>query len=821
MDSSGAELRHGFFISFAWEALERALKLYDELGAKPEHVFLAEKSLPQDVDLTELYLEEELGSALRQSGALVVLWGRAYSGSRWCRWEIDYFRAHCPGRPIFVLAVDGAEFPADPKLREDICFIEGFQDLREARARPSSIAAAPEPSSKPPLWLAPLLLLGAPNRWSAMLGPVSPNASAFDFVAPQLFGPPEQGRRWAVSTFTGCILINAVSAAIAFILGWAVLGADPEKLGRELLFSGMISLVAGSVLALGHGLGAGAATLVVSGAVGFGTTLLYRLLDGTGGAPSAAAAGAVIAAAAAYRIHLSPVVGLETPRPPRLGLTAISIFAAGLGVGTALIEAGFSFHLTLVSLVLQLPVNGQGMPEWSELPLPGRVFFGVGVGALAGITSAWSFRQRLAFQVRPRDQRMRGWQLSVASALVWMLVGGLAAGLGAPAGTDAEALIIGTLVGLIATSLYLLPLVPFGLRMTEGRKAAFGFLGAVFLVGVGHPYLRAFTGIVRKLEVLDVFLAAGLAGTFGVLLVALHRVAAVRQVGGWVLGSLVIHGLLLFVLSRPSQESKVTVPPPTPLPLVTAPPVEIEVNTVPAPQSGAAPSEVLGDFFAQGIDEKLPPDESGMDTGAEETERSRAADDELLGGKQDEPAEDPAGDDKTVQVKEALAALINVGGDDPTPGTGSAEGDGDGSDETAGGESAGAEAAERHRLERYFLRKEAGLPSVSRDGKWFRIYLPPGYQMHLKTGINARKHVGVELADAGSRMTPLGNGRHAEPEQRRARTFTIHVPTARDCRQEGSGRQYVLSCEDESDWDWDEPRIELTFVDAWPDVSVN
>ncbi|NNB99662.1 toll/interleukin-1 receptor domain-containing protein [Corallococcus exiguus] len=825
------------FVSFAWESLGAARELFIRLQGSGARAFFADDALTPEIVRDKQTLEEALESALRRSRALIVLWGRAHGGSQWCRWEIEYFQRHLPGCPVFVVAVDANELPQ--ALRSSVHLVDSVDALvgnwREWLSQQPPLREPPPP--RPPLWSGIFLLLAHPQNWARVPTAQSPNFSLIELLIRGSGGERDHLRKWALGTVLGALVLNAIGLGLVLLLGQALLGNHLGEHVHDLLLPLMVSLVAGIVLCTGYGVGTGAAVLTLAGWVGYGAAWGFWAADKLGGTPTSAAAGAAIATAAVFRIQLSPRVGLETPRPPSMGLGAGLVFLLGLGVGTLLLKLGFGERALLMNLGQELKyceIVWQPAPtihcDWTQIPGGIRLFFGASIGALAGLSSVLSLRQRVAFQIRPRDERYQGWALAIGMLLFWMGVGGGAALQNEIApGSQTEAWAIGILIGLVATSSYLAPTLLLGLRITEAKKALLGLFGALFLMGVGQEQFQALSEHFRQsLQLINVFFLAGLAGTFAALLVLTHPQEEVSRLGRWALASIAVHLLAVWGLCLPwHQQEQELVPEPIynePKKNVAALKVDLakmlRVPAAPAPRliPGAA---------ARGQEKKLdvPPTKRVRNASVPGKPNASVAmaSGQIIDGTDSTEVPEPEEGDQEELINDSVTEVVNGElGEQAGPGEGNTS---EGDEGVAEGE--GGEAVDKMPVAETlpFEGPESSTPVLSGSGTSFQLELPAGFKVTFRKYVNAGKGVQLELHEDAGRMQPFnaqwngcvaGNCRaaHDESVSTWRRKFRIRVPTAVNCLPQGNGMHFYLKCEDEpSGNDRNEPELEVTCVE--------
>jgi len=441
---------------------------------------------------------------------------------------------------------------------------------------------------------------------------------------------------------------------------------------------------------------------------------------------------------------------------------------------------------------------------------------------------------------------------------------------------------MGTLIGLVATSLYLAPIVPFGLRTTEGRKAIIGLGGAVFLLGVGRPHLQELSGLaqdgklksllliigksqqievmVSNLQLIEAFLWAGLVGTFGSLLVLVHRRAQVRRPVRAIVLSLFLHGLMGIILRSIADWQ----PSDAPVKVETAP-LQVELlfpqerqrtsAIVPIAEQVSRPELPMLEATVSAPPEGLTEETAIRDeNSAPLSGHVGVQDGEAVDGSEpvDDEVQSDAGEDDPIIEDGVAIEGVTAGSDGVSspPGEGPIASDAelgtvpheDGNDSEFGAMTARQEEAVSERQARQALRTEWALHSQGRpgitckdgpctNGKDFRLTLPPGFSMELKKRITASNGVRVELSAEKGRKSEFSSqwkdciagdcgAEHLEREQREGRELIIAIPTATKCRLQASEMNFTIECEDSTDGDWDEPRITGTFTDAWPEVIV-
>ena len=447
-----------FFISFAGEDLQLqvASRLQNELKNLQYEVHLCDKSFASSGEkkLPDDEIRRSLEPRLQKSDCLIIVWSRSLADARWCRWELDYFRECHPGGPIAIFALDKTEIP-DELSKVAIPFL----DAKDLIASLDSPKCAELPAEESSLWPDGVLrLLFAPRCWARRLGHLPSNFSALD----ALTEPSEVRRRVMRLTLRTTLGAVIFTTAVHFLMyGLGTRCGAPEELSRQLLLSLMISQFGGLTLVIGHGVGAGAAALAISGAIGATATVVWVALGGHTGAPAGCTAAALVTSCATYRWHIHlksrPLTGVASSFRPHWR-EVLWRALLGMAIGLGLLEAAFRSRSAFINvdaiwrkLLCDARESCRGL-SWSDLPREPRLILGAAIGLSTGLGMALAFRQRLAFRARRSEARRRGWHAALAFLGI-LGIAGLATGFVEPIeqGSIPEGGVIGLLLAQLAS----------------------------------------------------------------------------------------------------------------------------------------------------------------------------------------------------------------------------------------------------------------------------------------------------------------------------------------------------------------------------------
>lgn len=470
------------FVSYATDDIALVDEVARTLRGQGARVFVDRDCIPDSVRTDEIAIREYLAGALGGSSALVVLWGQGHAGSSWCRWEWERFRES--GRPIFVMAVD--HFEPDAAWLEGTIALER-DDLSSWRDGEFVLGHQQNPRPAPASEAGLSTLLLRPAEWARRIRILGPSYSLLELLT--------ERRAWKAPAFrkmSASIVLGSWGTSLLVLLGLVLVAGrhpgDADWLRRQLLLSGGVGLVGGGLLILGHGVGAGAVATLASTVVGSTTTFLVFWLGLTRqGYPAAVSAGVLLAVCATYRHRLGPLYGVDLARPLRAMWTSYALMSFGVLAAGSLLACTLIFNNELARAAVDLGFEA----TLASVPWRFRALFGGGLGLLTGLSAAIASAQRLSFRVRPRESRQRGVAaLVVFVAFVTVFGATLASMDGLENGRPREGAVLGVLSAFVACTIYLLPGVGAGLRLSEAAKSRWSLVGAALLATLGWALIN-------------------------------------------------------------------------------------------------------------------------------------------------------------------------------------------------------------------------------------------------------------------------------------------------------------------------------------------